>query len=145
MRLERHNNNNGGRGIGDLLRDLVEGSVTLLRDEVSLARLEVGARARKIGAATGFVAGGAVLALIGVLSLMVGLVLLAGDQWLPADRYWLAALVALVVTGIVAGVIAKRGMALVAPRQLAPEQTVETLKEDTEWLRRQLTSDATSS
>jgi uncharacterized membrane protein YqjE len=132
------------RGIGDLLRELVEGGVTLVREEAALAKLELGEKARRLGAGTAFVAAGAVLGLLGVLSLAVGLVLLAGDQWMPADRYWLAALIALALTGIAAAVLAKRGMSLVAPRNLAPEQTVETLSEDKEWLKHQLTSGATS-
>jgi tricarballylate dehydrogenase len=35
--------------------------------------------------------------------------------------------------------------ALLEPRQLAPTETVTTLKEDTEWLKQRLTSGATSS
>ena len=38
-----------------------------------------------------------------------------------------------------------RGKALLSPRQLAPDQTVTTLKEDKEWLKQRLTSGATSS
>ena len=37
------------------------------------------------------------------------------------------------------------GASLLSPRQLAPDQTVATLKEDTAWLEQQLTSGATSS
>jgi drug/metabolite transporter (DMT)-like permease len=85
-----------------------------------------------------------VLLLLGTLALATGVVLLAGDQWLPDDRYWLAALVILVLTGAVAAWLARKGMAQLHPSQLAPEQTIETLKEDTEWLKQRLTSDATS-
>jgi hypothetical protein len=70
--------------------------------------------------------------------------MLAGDQWLW-DRYWLAALIVLVITGVLAAWFLKRGATLLAPQRLAPDQTVATLKEDKEWLRRQLTSGATSS
>jgi hypothetical protein len=73
----------------------------------------------------------------------VGLVLLAGDQWLPADRYWLAGLIGVLVTGGAAAVLVRQGMALVSPRRLAPDETVATLKEDKEWLKQRLTSDAT--
>ena len=44
---------------------------------------------------TAFVAIGAVLALLGTLALFTGIVLLVGDQWLPADLYWVAALLVL--------------------------------------------------
>jgi len=135
----------GRRSIGALLRDLAEGSTTLVRDEVKLAKIELGQAAAGIGKGTGLVATGAVLALLGTLALLTGVVLLIGDQWLPKDLYWLAALILLVITGGLAAWLAKRGMALLSPRALAPQETVTTLQEDKEWLKRRLTSDATSS
>jgi len=134
----------GTRTIGDLFRDLAEDGVSLFREEVKLARVELSAAARGAGVGTGFVATGAVLALLGALATLVGIALLIGDQWLPADRYWVAALILLVITAGVAVLFAKRGMALVSPRQLAPDQTATTLKEDKEWLKQQLTSGGTS-
>jgi hypothetical protein len=130
---------NGTRTLGDLFRDLAEDGVTLFRDEVKLARVETAAAARAVGVGTGLVATGAVFALLGTLATLVGIALLIGDQWLPADRYWVAALILLVITAVVAVLFAKRGMALVSPRQLAPDQTATTLKEDKEWLKQQLT------
>ena len=135
---------NGRRSIGALLRELAEGSVTLVRDEVNLAKIEIGGVAVGIGTGTAFVATAAVFALLGLLCLLAALVLLIGDQWLPADLYWVAALILLVITGTIAGWFAKRGMALLSPSQLAPRETVTTLKEDKEWLKQRLTSGATS-
>ena len=135
----------GRRGIGALLRDLAEGSATLVRDEVRLAKIEIGDVVAGIGRGTMFVAAGAVLALIGGLSMVAGIVLLVGDQWLPADLYWVAALIILLITGGLAVGLAKRGVALVAPSRIAPSETVTTLKEDKEWLKQRLTSGATSS
>jgi drug/metabolite transporter (DMT)-like permease len=136
---------NGRRGLGTLLRDLADGSAALVRGEARLARIEIAQIATGIGKGTAFVAIGAVLALLGSLSLLAGIVLLIGDQWLPADEYWLGALVVLVIAGAIAIVLARRGMSLLAPSQLAPTETVTTLKEDKEWLKQRLTSGATSS
>jgi len=135
----------GRRGIGALLRDLAEGSATLVRGEVRLARIEVGAAVSGIGKGTALVAMGAVLALLGGLSLLAGIVLLIGDQWLPADLYWVAALIVLVVAGAIAAWFASRGLAHLSPRELAPDETATTLKEDMEWLKQRRTSGATSS
>jgi len=135
----------GRRGIGTLLRDLAEGSATLVRDEVRLAKIEIGDVVAGIGRGTVFVAGGAVFLLLGGLSLIAGIVLLIGDQWLPADRYWLAALIILLITAGLAVWLAKHGMSLVSASRLAPNETVTTLKEDKEWLKQRLTSGATSS
>ena len=131
-------------GTGALLRELADSGAHLVRQEARLARLEVGSAARWIGLGTAQVALGGVLAFLGALALFTGVILLAGDQWLR-DRYWLAAvLVALVVGGIAAWLVA-RGRAALAPERLMPDQTAQTLKEDKEWLKRQLTSGATSS
>jgi uncharacterized membrane protein YqjE len=88
---------------------------------------------------------GTVFLLLGMLSLLTGIVLLIGDQWLPKDLYWVAALVVLVITGAMAAWFVKRGMAQLSPSALAPNETVTTLKEDKEWLKQRLTSGATSS
>ncbi len=134
----------GRRGIGELLRELADGGSTLVRHEIRLARLEAGELARAVGKGTGFVGAGGVLLLLGALAFLTGLMMLAGDQWLR-DHVWLAALVVMLVAGGLAVWLARRGMRLLAPERLAPDQTVESLREDREWLKRQLTSDATSS
>ncbi|HVX41441.1 MAG TPA: phage holin family protein [Gemmatimonadaceae bacterium] len=135
----------GRRGIGALIRDLADGSVALVRSEVELAKLEIGDIVAGVGKGTAFVAMGATFALLGLLALLTGIVLLIGDQWLPADLYWVAALIVFVGAGAVAAIFAKRGMALLAPQRLAPAETMTTLKEDKEWLKQRLTSGATSS
>jgi uncharacterized membrane protein YqjE len=141
MTIDSHN---GSRGFGAILRDLSQSGVALVRSELRLARLEIGDVVAGIGRGTGLVATGAVLLLLGTLSVVAGLVLLVGDQWLAADRYWLAALIVMLVAGALAAVLAKRGLQLVSPSHLAPRETVETLKEDQEWVKQQLTSGATS-
>ena len=140
MALDR---TDGRRGLGFLLKDLADGSAHLVRDEVALAKLETTALARSLGLGTASVAVGGVLALLGTLSFFTGLLLLPGDQWLR-DQYWLAALLVALVAGGIAAWFVKQGMALLQPKQLAPEHTVESLKEDKEWLKRQLTSGETS-
>jgi hypothetical protein len=134
---------NDGRGLGTLVRDLADGSATLVRTETQLARMEIGDVVKGLGTGTAFIAIGGVLALLGGLSLFAGIILLIGDQWLPRDLYWLGALLVVVVSGAIALVFMKRGMALLKPSALAPDQTVETLKEDKEWLKRRMTSGAT--
>ena len=134
----------GRRGLGALLRDLAEGSAALIRNEVKLARIEFTALLGGVGKGTAYVAAGGVLALLGSLAFFTGLILLSGDQWLR-DRFWLAALIVFALAGVIAAWLARRGASLLSPRRLVPDQTVATLQEDKEWLKRQLTSGATSS
>ena len=110
-----YDGHDGRRSMGALLHELVEGSTTLLHDEIRLARIEVKDMARGIGVGTGLIATGAVLALLGMLAVLTGIVLLVGDQWLPADLYWVAALLVLAITGGLAAWFAKRGMSLLSP------------------------------
>ena len=132
------------RPLGVLLRELAEGGTSLIRQEAQLARLEMTDALRGAGMGTVYIVIGGVLLLLGTIALLTGLILLAGDQWLR-DRYWLAALIVFAIAGGVALLCAFRGSSLLSPRQLAPDETVATLKEDTAWLKQQLTSGATSS
>jgi hypothetical protein len=134
----------GRRGMGELLRELAGGSAHLVRQEVRLARLEVAGIIRGVGLGTIQVATGGVLALLGAFTLLTSIILLAGDQWLK-DRYWLAALIVTMVIGGVAVWFARRGSVLLSPERLTPDETVASLKEDKEWLKRQLTSGGISS
>jgi hypothetical protein len=122
------------RGLGALLKELVEGSGELIRHEVRLARTEARELLRGLGVGTAEIAAGAILALLGALALVAGLILLVGDQWMR-DRYWVAALAVTLVAGVVGVVFARRGLALLSPKALVPDQTVATLKEDKEWLK----------
>lgn len=131
-------NDDSQRSVGALLRDLAEGSAALVRHEARLARIEFTKVLGGLGTGTVEVASGGVLALLGALCFFTGIVLLAGDQWLR-DRYWLAALIITIIVGAVAAWFAKRGLTLLSPKQLAPTETVATLKEDKEWLKQQLT------
>jgi drug/metabolite transporter (DMT)-like permease len=134
---------NDGRGVGALVRDLADGSAALVRGETRIARMEVGEVVRGVATGTALIAIGGVLALLGGLSLLAGIILLIGDQWLPRDLYWVAALIVVAVTGGIALFFARRGLSLLSPSALAPNETVETLKEDKEWLKQRMTSVAT--
>ena len=131
-------------GFGELLRDLARDASELVRGELRLARVELSSVVRQIGLGTALTALGAVLLLLGGLSLASGLVLLVGDQWLPRDRYWLAGLVFTALAGAVAAWLGRRGMAELRPSRLVPDQTLETLREDKEWLKHRLKSGARS-
>ena len=130
--------------LGVLLRDLAEGSSSLIRQEIRLVRLELTELLGALATGAALVVAGSVSVLLGALALLTGLILLGADQWLR-DRYWLAALIVFAVSSVLALLFKSRGMALLSPKQLAPEQTVATLKEDRAWLKQQLTSGATSS
>src|SRR6184192_416233 len=115
---------NGRRSVAALFRDLAEESVGLVRSEIRLARVETVEALNAIGVGSAMLASAAVLGLLGGLALLAGVILLIGDQWLPRDLYWLAALIVGVITGGIATWFGRRGLALLLPAQLAPDETV---------------------
>lgn len=119
----------GRRSLGTLLRNLAEEGAELVRSEIRLARVETAEALTGISRGSAMVAVAAVLALLGGLAVVTGVILVIGDQWLPRDLYWLGALLVVVITGAIAAWFARQGLALLAPAQLAPHETVTTIRE----------------
>jgi drug/metabolite transporter (DMT)-like permease len=79
--------------------------------------------------------GGAV-AYAGFLVLLATVVIILGQLGLP---WWLAALiVGLVVAGI-GYFLVQKGLSELRSRNLAPQQTIDSVKEDVEWAKKQTT------
>lgn len=104
----------------DGVRHWLEGGLEHLRGDVAVARRELGSMLGPLALGSVTVAAGGVLALLGALSLVSGVILLIGDQWLPSDLFWLAALLVAVITGLIAYVIARRGHAILADAMTSP-------------------------
>jgi Protein of unknown function (DUF1469). len=132
------------RGLRNLLKDAAQGTTQLIRQEGRLTLLESKRLASHVARGTGMIALGGVMLLLGVIVLVTGVILLLGNEWLRGD-YWLAALIVTVVLGIIAAALAMWGKSFISPERLGPDETLATLKEDKEWLKRRLTSGATSS
>ena len=115
------------RGVGQLLRDVAEDGAHLARQEVHLARIEFAQIARDIGKGTGFAVAAAMLGLLTVQMLVFGIVLLLGDA-LFRGHYWIAAFALTAILGGVAFFLLKRGMALLSPTNIKPDQTLATLR-----------------
>jgi hypothetical protein len=122
------------RSLGDLFSELASETSTLVRQEVALAQTELTQKATSIGKNVGFlVVGGAVgyAALLAILAAaIIGLA-----NFLP---WWAAALIVGVAVGIVAFLLISPALKALKETSLTPNQTVETLKEDAEWLKNQV-------
>ena len=112
----------------DDVRHWLAGAVEHLRADVAVARREVGEMLRAVGRGSAVVAIGVVLGLLGAISVIVSVILLIGDQWLPSDLFWVAALLVVVITGPLAYVMSRRGSAMIADAVATPaRETVESL------------------
>lgn len=129
--------------IGTLLRDLRDETTTLLRQEVALAKAELKENTSRMTAHALQIAIGGFVSYAGVIVLLIGLGLLLSSllvRW-GVDRdlaQWLApAVVGLVVAGIGGGMIARAKRAM-THEDIAPKQTIETLRENKNWAQSKL-------
>jgi len=127
------------RSVGELIGEVAKDLSTLMRKELELAKVEVKAEAAKAGKGAGLLAGAGVaghLMLIFLsLTLMYFLYSLFGGND-PADFVW-AALIVTLIWAVIAAVLASMGRKQLKDVNPKPEQTVETLKEDAQWIKAQ--------
>jgi len=120
--------------LGDLFSELAGETSMLVRQEVELAKVEFTQKATEVGKNVGFlVVGGAIgySALLAVVAaLIIGL-----SYFIPA---WIAALLVGAAVGAAAYFLISAALAALKKTDLAPRQTLETLKEDAQWLKNQV-------
>jgi len=122
------------RSLGELFTDLARETSTLVRQEVALARTEITQKATEIGRSSGKIGIGGAIAYAGFLAIVAALILGLG-QLIPL---WLSALiVGLVVAGVGYAVL-QSGVSALKRANLAPQETIESLKEDAEWAKDQM-------
>lgn len=117
--------------IGQLISDISDDLSTLFRQEVELAKAELRQEAVKAGKAAGMLGGagfaGYMVALLLTLAVMFGL----GNVM---DLGW-AALIVAVVWAAVGAVLYAKGRHKMRTVSPMPRQTVETIREDAQWLK----------
>jgi fucose 4-O-acetylase-like acetyltransferase len=133
------------RSITELIKNLRDESSTLIRQEMALAKTELSEKAAKLGRNAGYMGVGSALAHAALILLMFGLAALLYHGLVEMDvsnmlAGWLAPL-------IVGGVAAAIGYALIQKalnafknESLVPEKTVDSLKENQQWLSRKATA-----
>jgi len=125
------------RSIGELFSDLSRELTTLVRKEVELARVELSAKMGRIGSRLGMVALGGVVALAGLFAVVAGIVLLVISFDIMPD--WAAALLVGIIVLAIGGLLAQQAVNALRRENLAPTETVRTLKENAEWAKGQTT------
>ncbi|MGH9766494.1 MAG: phage holin family protein [Blastocatellia bacterium] len=117
--------------LGELIGELAGQSAGLVRDEVALARRELQQKLKTVQSAASVVAIGAVIALIAALALCAAVIIALAEYVGP----WQSALIVGLILGMAAGVVISIGVSRLKQTKLKPEQTIETLEENKEWLK----------
>jgi len=125
------------QSLGAMIGDLVGDVQDLIRGEVNLAKQEVKEEAKAAGMGIGLMVGAGVLAFVGLF--FIGLTLTyVLDAFIPS---WAAALIVAALFLIAAFVLFNMGKGRLQHVDPVPRQTVESIKEDAEWVKQQISSD----
>ena len=121
------------RSIGELVAELSRETTTLVRQELQLAKVEMSQKASRAGKNVGFLVVGGVVAYTGLLAIIAAVIIVLGN----VIALWLSALVVGAVIAAVGLVLVIKGANTLRQEDPTPQETIETLKEDREWLRDQ--------
>jgi uncharacterized membrane protein YqjE len=120
------------RSTGTLVKDLSQQASTLVRQEIQLAKTEMAEKTQRAGTAVGLLAAAGVAGLLALGSLTALLILVLDD----AMPNWAAALCVTLLWALVGAALAFLGRQKLSDvGSPVPEKTVETVKEDIEWLK----------
>jgi hypothetical protein len=122
------------RSLGELFSELAAETGTLVRQEVALAQAEVTAKATRAGKSIGFLAVGGAIGYAAMLAILAGVVM-GLSYFMPA---WIAAILVGLVVGVVAFFMISSALSDLKNTNLKPEETVESIKEDAQWLKDQV-------
>jgi uncharacterized membrane protein YqjE len=117
---------------GDLLTRLATASAALVRDELDLAKQEVREKIKSLRTGAIFTAVAALFGIIAIITLDAALVVGLGK----IIGFGLSALVVGIAVAIIAGILAGIGISQFKKTNLKPEETIRSLKEDREWLKK---------
>ena len=132
------------RSLGDLFSELATETSTLVRQEVALAQVELTQKAATVGKQVGFlVVGGAVgyaAVLVILAAVVIGLTQLISSisGWTLITSAWISsAIVGAIVAGV-AYMLVTNALAKLKNTDLAPRRTIESVKEDAQWIKDQV-------
>ncbi|HZQ52325.1 MAG TPA: phage holin family protein [Bryobacteraceae bacterium] len=120
------------RPMGAILHDVAEDVAAMVRSEIKLAKTELSSQVKQISEALPMLISGAVFGFC-ALGLLLTTGVLAIGLVLP---FWAAAAILFGVTAIIAAVLLSVGKSMLGKLH-GPERTVQTLKENAEWVKSQ--------
>jgi len=124
------------RSLGELFSELARETSELVRQEVTLAKQEMSQKLSHIGKDIGFLAAGGAVAYAGLLAILAAIVALLAENGMS---WWASALIVGLVVLAIGGFLVWNGLNALKREDIVPRQTMETLQEDKEWAKEQMT------
>ena len=127
----------------DLIRDLRDESLTMIRQEIELAKAEASEKISSAVKNSVFMVVWSFVLYAGFLFLLAGLTFLGYSGFVaaglsPAVAIWLMPLITAVIVLAVGGIGLWRAYKKLTSISPVPEKTIHTLKEDQRWLKKEL-------
>jgi hypothetical protein len=122
-----------------LIRELRDETTTLLRQEVQLAKAEMSEKASRLTRNAMYLVLGGMIAYAGLVVLLIAardllFVALSNNGVAAETALWVAPLIVGVLIGIIGWAMVAKGKRALAHEGIAPEKTIESLREDKNWL-----------
>ena len=133
-RFDASGNGADEKPLGELFKQFGQDASTLVKQEITLAKLELRESVKGLAQDAGKIGAAAGLAWFGAMALLAFLIIGLGDL---IDNYWLSALIVAVLLLGAAAVLARSALAHMKQNSMAPQETVQTLKEDQRWAKRE--------
>lgn len=129
--------------IPGLLRELRDDAGTLLKQQVTLAKVELKENVSRLGGHVAKIAVGGVVTLIGATVLLIGLgqllgVLLEAAGMSEDTAQWLGPVIIGLIVAVIGWSLLSKAKKALARENIAPRQTIETLKADQQWAQNKL-------
>jgi hypothetical protein len=130
--------------IADLVKDLRDEALLLVRQEVTLAKTEISEKIAKILRNAAYVFAGALVAFLGLVFILQSVTVLVGigleKAGLNSEQVlWLAPLIVGAVVVGLGTIFVTKGIATIKKEPLVPEQTIDSLKNDKQWIQNKTT------
>lgn len=119
--------------LGDLFSDLATQTGKLIRQEAMLAKSEIADKASAAGKDIGLLAAGALVGYAGLLSMVAAIVVILSF----VVPLWASALLVGALLGVTSYFLVNSGLSHLRSANWAPQETIESIKEDAEWLKKQ--------
>ena len=133
------------RSVGSLLKELRDEMTTLMRQELALAKTEMSEKFSKASRNTTYIAIGGAVCFAGMLFLLVGVsaLIYVGLVYAGLSHYlsgWLAPVITGAVVAIIGYAMLQKGISTLKRMSVTPDKTMDSLKEDKQWLQNQATN-----
>ena len=134
--MERMNEDRSleNKPLGDLFSDLASEMSNLVRQEVALAKVEMTKNAKRLGRNVGYLVVGGAIGYAALLAVIAAVIMLL-DRFMPA---WGASLLVGILIAGISWLLIGKALNALQETDVAPRETVETLKEDAAWVKQQI-------